>query len=100
VQLFTLIRLFVSSQAALVAENLFLGKQLALFQERNVKSRRSTVATRAVMVLLSKFFDWPEALVVVKPETFLKWHRTAFRAFWAGSPEGAADRGCQRICAN
>jgi hypothetical protein len=35
------------------------------------------------MVLLSKFFDWPEALVVVKPETCLKWHRTAFRAFWS-----------------
>jgi hypothetical protein len=35
------------------------------------------------MVLLSKFFDWPEALVVVKPETCLKWHRTPFRAFWS-----------------
>src|SRR5579864_8777749 len=34
------------------------------------------------MVLLSKFFNWREALVIVKPETFLKWHRTAFRIFW------------------
>jgi len=34
------------------------------------------------MVLLSRFFDWREALVIVKPETFLKWHRTAFRTFW------------------
>jgi hypothetical protein len=40
------------------------------------------------MVLLSKFFDWPEALVVVKPE--LKWHRTAFRAFrsWKSGRRG------------
>jgi hypothetical protein len=31
---------------------------------------------------LARFFDWREALVIVKPETFIAWHRTAFRAFW------------------
>ena len=34
------------------------------------------------MLALSRFFNWRNALVVVKPETFIKWHRTAFRAFW------------------
>jgi putative transposase len=34
------------------------------------------------MHALARFFDWREALVIVKPETFLKWHRTAFRVFW------------------
>jgi len=82
VELFTFIRLFVSSHAAVIAENLFLRKQLALFQERKVKPQPSTAATRAVMVLLSRFFEWRKALVIVKPETFLKWQRTAFRAFW------------------
>jgi hypothetical protein len=82
VKLFALIRLFLSSHAAITAENLFLRKQLALFQERKVRPRRSTATTRAVMVLLSRFFDWREALVIVKPETFLKWHRSAFRTFW------------------
>jgi putative transposase len=80
--LFLLIRLFLSSRAAVIAENLFLRKQLALFEERRVQPRRSTAATRALMVLLSRFLDWREALVIVKPETFLKWHRTAFRTFW------------------
>jgi len=56
-----------------MAENLFLRKQLALFQERKVRPRCSNAAIRALMVLLSKFFDWREALVIVKPETFLKW---------------------------
>jgi putative transposase len=80
--LLPLIRLLLSSRATLIAENLFLRKQLALFQERKIRPRRSTAATRALMVLLSRFFDWREALVIVKPETFLKWHRTAFRTFW------------------
>jgi putative transposase len=72
VELFTLIRLLISSHAAVIAENLFLRKQLALFQQRKVRPQPSTAATRASMVLLSRFFDWREALVVVKPETFLK----------------------------
>jgi putative transposase len=35
-----------------------------------------------MLLALAQFFDWRGALVVVKPETFLKWHRTAFRVFW------------------
>jgi putative transposase len=34
------------------------------------------------MIALAKFFDWREALIVVKPATFLKWHRMGFRMFW------------------
>ena len=34
------------------------------------------------MVALARFFDWRCALVIVKPETFIKWHRTAFRILW------------------
>jgi hypothetical protein len=38
-------------RSALAAENLFLRKQLALYQERQVRPRRATDATRLVMVL-------------------------------------------------
>ena len=34
------------------------------------------------MVALARFFDWRSALVIVKPATFLRWHRNAFRLFW------------------
>jgi putative transposase len=77
-----LICLFLSSRIALVAENVFLCRQLALFQERGVKPQRSTLGIRTVMVLLSRFFHRRDALVIVKLETFIKWHRTAFREFW------------------
>ena len=77
-----LIRLLICTRAALIAENLFLRKQLAFFKERNVKPRRITKTARLAMLGLGRFFNWREALVIVKPETFLKWHRTAFRMFW------------------
>jgi putative transposase len=34
------------------------------------------------MVALARFFDWRSALVIVKPATFLRWHRNAFRLLW------------------
>ena len=68
----------------LIAENLFLRKQLALFQERQVRPQRTTAAFRLMMVVLGKFFDWRNALVIVKPATFIKWHRDSFRAYWCG----------------
>jgi len=39
-------------------ENLFLRKQLALYQERQVHSRRATDATRLTVVLAARLFDW------------------------------------------
>jgi putative transposase len=80
--LFTLFRLFFSPRAALVAEILFLRKQLALFQERKVKRRRTTPAFRITTVVLARFFNWRDALLIVKPETLLRWHRNGFRRFW------------------
>ena len=67
---------------ALAAENLFLRKQLALYEERQVKPRRPTHAIRLAMMWLSYYFNWRSALRIVKPETFTRWHRQGFRLFW------------------
>ena len=74
--------LLVRSPLALAAENLFLRKQLAMFQERQVKLHRASDASRWVMAVLSRWFDWRSALVVVKPDTLIRWHRKGFRLFW------------------
>jgi transposase InsO family protein len=70
------------SSQELAAENLFLRKQLALFQEREIKPRRADDATRAALVWLSGAFNWRNALVVVKPATLIRWHREGFRRYW------------------
>mgnify|MGYP001584684042 CR=1 FL=1 len=31
---------------------------------------------------LIRFFDWRNTLVVVRPETLIRWHRLGFRIFW------------------
>ena len=70
-----LIALSVRPRRAIEAEKLVL-RQLALFKERGMKPRR---ASRA---LLSRWCDWRSCLVVVRPETVLRWHRAGWRLFW------------------
>ena len=70
------------SRSAVEAENLFLRKPLALFQRRKNKALRADDSTRWLISFLSRWFDWRSTLVVVKPETLIRWHRKGFRLFW------------------
>src|SRR5262245_28721191 len=74
--------LCLHSPTALAAENLFLRKQLALYQEHHIKPRRATDAARLALVWLGRWFDWRQALALVQPETFTRWHQQGFRLFW------------------
>ena len=76
------VRSLPRSQSALAAENLFLRKQLAFFVEREQTPRRTDNATRFTMAALARMFDWKNALIVVKPDTLIRWHRKGFRLFW------------------
>jgi putative transposase len=76
------LRLCLRPAPVLAAENLFLRKQLALYQERQAKPRRATNATRLVLVWLGQWFEWRQALAIVQPQTFLRWHRQGFQLFW------------------
>jgi hypothetical protein len=46
------------SRAALAAENLFLRKQLAFYQEHKLRPRPLTDAARFTLALWSRLFDW------------------------------------------
>jgi putative transposase len=47
-----------------------------------VKPHRVDAATRISLAWLSRLFDWRAALVVVRPETLVRWHRAGFRLLW------------------
>src|SRR5712692_1101032 len=78
----TFVWLGLTSRACLAAENLFLRKQLALFQERHTKLRRPDPATRVALVLLARLLDWRSILTVVQPDTLIRWHRQGWRLVW------------------
>jgi putative transposase len=66
----------------LVLENALLRQQLIVLK-RQSKRPRPTWRDRLLIVLLaSKLRTWKEALIVVQPDTVLRWHRELFRRFW------------------
>lgn len=74
--------LAVRPRRSLEAEILFLRRQLAQYVERGAKPRHLEPVTRVRLALLSRFFDWHNALVVVRPGTLIRWHRAGWRLFW------------------
>ena len=70
------------SRNSLAAENLFLRKQLAFYQERHIRPRRTSDQARLTLLWLSRWFAWRSALTVVTPRTFIGWHRRGFQFYW------------------
>lgn len=69
-------------RTALAAENLALRQQLAV-QQRNGKRLKLRRRDRIFWVWLSKLWpDWQAALLIVKPETVIRWHRQGFKLYW------------------
>ena len=70
------------SRATLHLENLALRHQLGVLR-RSVKRPKLTSADRLLWAWLCEAWsDWRSALVIVKPETVIGWHRKGFRLFW------------------
>src|SRR5678809_1180609 len=70
------------SRATLQLENLALRHQLGVLR-RSVKRPKLASADRLLWSWLCEVWsDWRSALVIVKPETVIGWHRLGFQLFW------------------
>ena len=70
------------TKSELILENAFLRQQLIVLR-RQTKRPVLSARDRGVLVLLSsRLRTWQEALLIVKPDTLLRWHRQGFRWFW------------------
>ena len=79
---FRLLFLFLQPSVAIRAQNLVLRRQLAGYVERAIKPKRVDFVTRVCLALLTRLFDWRDAMVLVRPETIIRWHRLGWRIFW------------------
>jgi putative transposase len=77
----SLLALFRSRQEQAIVE-LALRQQLAVYAHQHPRPRLSRV-DRAFWLALSRLWPrWKRALVVVRPETVIRWHREGFRRYW------------------
>ena len=81
------------SKSELVLENALLRQQLIVLK-RQTKRPILTWRDRALFVLLvSKLRTWKNALVIVQPDTVLRWHRELFRWVWKRRSRSKGKRG-------
>ena len=74
-------RLF-GSRRDLLLENLALRQQLVVLKRRRPRSR-FTSHDRFFWVFLRRFWPgWKQSLVLVQPETVVRWHRAGFKLYW------------------
>jgi hypothetical protein len=84
VSLLLTLRGCMRSRAALQLEVLALRHQRYVLQRCRSRRLRLSRSDRLLWVWISRLWkEWRAALVIVKPETVIDWHRQGFRLFWA-----------------
>ena len=73
---------FLRSRHSLLLENLALRQQLTALKRKHPKPRLGTI-DRLFWVLARRFWPaWKRCLLIVTPETVVRWHRAGFRLYW------------------
>src|ERR1700704_437715 len=83
VSLLLTIRVSLRDRAALQFEILALRHQLHVLNRSRPQRLRISSADRMLWAWLSNVWNgWRAAIVIVKPETVLAWHRRGYWLFW------------------
>lgn len=70
------------SRRSLQLENLALRQQLTALKTKRSQTRFSPL-DRIFWILLRRLWpSWKQALVIVEPETVVRWHRAGFKCYW------------------
>ena len=80
--LLLLLRRSIKTRTQLILENIFLAKQLEIYQRTDPKLKIKRTDRMFFSLIMDLLSNWKERLFIVKPETVIKWHRTAFKFYW------------------
>ena len=73
---------FFRARRRLLLENLVLRQQLAALKRRHPRPRLAAF-DKLFWVLARRFWsEWKQALIIVNPETVVRWHRSGFALYW------------------
>ncbi len=83
IQLLLAIRSWFARRARLETENLILRQQLVVLGRKSPKRVRLWNIDRLLFVWSYRLYpSLLDAIIIVQPETVLRWHRRGFRAYW------------------
>jgi putative transposase len=87
-------RVFFQSRTDIAVEVLALRQQVAVLKRKQPRPRLHSLDRLFWTVLRRTWWRWRDALVIVKPETVVAWHRAGFRLYWRwkSRPRGGRPR--------
>ena len=91
--LVSLLRTVLCSRADLVAENLLLRQQLTVLTRPTRRRPRLQSQDKLFWVLIRSLRrDWRQHLILVRPDTVVRWQRHAWKVFWRWRSRGRLSR--------
>ena len=86
------LRALLATRVTLAVENLALRQQLAVLQNSS-KRPKLRPRDRVFWTWLMRLWpDWRSALVIVQPETVIRWHRQGWQLYWRCKSRGSQAR--------
>src|SRR5207248_10143019 len=76
------LRAFILPRHLLALETIALRQQLAVFKRTRPRPKLRTIDRIFWITIRQLWSSWADALILVKPETVVSWHRAGFRLFW------------------
>lgn len=75
-------RTFLISRHSLAMETVALRQQLAVYKRKQPRAKLNQFDRLFWVIVRRVWSNWSEALVLVKPDTVVSWHRAGYRLFW------------------
>ena len=91
------LRVFVCSRSDTALEVLALRQQVAVLKRQRPRPTLTRLDRFFWTTLRQLWPRWSDVLLIVKPETVVRWHRAGFRLYWRWHNAGAG-RGSARRC--
>src|ERR1700751_6001411 len=77
------VRAFLMPRHSLAMETAALRQQLAVYKRKRPRPKLNQFDRLFWVVVRRVWNNWSEALILVKPETVVSWHRAGYRLFWS-----------------
>src|SRR5579864_7920677 len=79
---------FFRTRRGLLLENLARRQQLAVLKRKHARPRLAAL-DKLFWVLVRRFWsEWKRALIIVGPDTVVRWHRSGFAMYWRAISRG------------
>jgi putative transposase len=83
---------FFKSRTQLQLEIVYLRKQLEILARTSGKPRLRPSDRFFFSILTDVFISWKETLLIIKPETVVRWHQQGFKVYWRWKSRSALGR--------